>query len=121
LQTSSSSSSLRVVRAAAADEGGAGKKGRDDQPQDWQVKYLYDGGCSVCNALVKLLKSKRGHEKIWYVSARVKKYHCPAGGWWRGRPCVLNPAALGAGFRAAAAHAWPAMGRASGWVSTALC
>jgi hypothetical protein len=45
-----------VVRAAAA---------RDDQPSDYKLKYLYDGGCTVCNALVKLLKSKRGHEKIW--------------------------------------------------------
>ena len=41
--------------------------GRDDQPENYKLKYLYDGGCSVCNALVKLLKSKRGHEKIWCV------------------------------------------------------
>lgn len=39
--------------------------GRDDQPADYTLKYLYDGGCTVCNALVKLLKSKKGHEKIW--------------------------------------------------------
>ena len=39
--------------------------GRDDQPENYNLKYLYDGGCTVCNALVKLLKSKRGHEKIW--------------------------------------------------------
>ena len=42
---------------------------RDDQPEDWQLKYLYDGGCTVCNSLVKLLKSKKGHEKIWCVHA----------------------------------------------------
>jgi len=46
-----------VVRAAA--------KPRDDQPENWELKYLYDGGCTVCNSLVKLLKSKKGHEKIW--------------------------------------------------------
>ena len=44
--------------------------GRDDQPEDYKLKYLYDGGCTVCNALVKLLKSKRGHEKIWYAHAK---------------------------------------------------
>ena len=46
-----------VVRAAA--------KPRDDQPENWELKYLYDGGCTVCNSLVKLLKSKKGHKKIW--------------------------------------------------------
>ena len=46
-----------VVRAAA--------KPRDDQPENWELKYLYDGGCTVCNSLVTLLKSKKGHEKIW--------------------------------------------------------
>ena len=40
---------------------------RDDQPENWQLKYLYDGGRTGCNSLVKLLKSKKGHEKIWYV------------------------------------------------------
>ena len=39
--------------------------GPEDQPEDWELKYLFDGGCTVCNSLVKLLKSKRGHEKIW--------------------------------------------------------
>lgn len=55
------SSARRGVVAAASK--------RDDQPEDWQLKYLYDGGCTVCNSLVKLLKSKKGHEKIWCVHA----------------------------------------------------
>ena len=55
------STTRRAVVAAAS-------KGRDDQPENWQLKYLYDGGCTVCNSLVKLLKSKKGHEKIWCVT-----------------------------------------------------
>ncbi|EEH55457.1 uncharacterized protein MICPUCDRAFT_60148 [Micromonas pusilla CCMP1545] len=50
-----------TTRAAASGDGE-----RDDQPDNWELKYLYDGGCTVCNSLVKLLKSKRGHEKIWF-------------------------------------------------------
>lgn len=46
---------------------------RDDQPENWQLKYLYDGGCTVCNSLVKLLKSKKGHEKIWCVDAAARR------------------------------------------------
>mmetsp|Transcript_8087 Transcript_8087/g.36296 ORF Transcript_8087/g.36296 Transcript_8087/m.36296 type:complete len:826 (-) Transcript_8087:111-2588(-) len=55
-----------VVRAAA--------KPRDDQPENWELKYLYDGGCTVCNSLVKLLKSKKGHEKIWFEDIADPKY-----------------------------------------------
>jgi hypothetical protein len=54
----SASARRRVVAQAAA-------AGPEDQPEDWELKYLFDGGCTVCNSLVKLLKSKRGHEKIW--------------------------------------------------------
>ena len=50
---------------------------RDDQPEDWQLKYLYDGGCTVCNSLVKLLKSKKGHEKIWCVHAPTTRSPVP--------------------------------------------
>jgi len=32
----------------------------------WKLKYLYDGGCSVCKALVKMLKSRKGHENIYF-------------------------------------------------------
>ena len=46
---------------------------RDDQPENWQLKYLYDGGCTVCNSLVKLLKSKKGHEKIWCVDVAARR------------------------------------------------
>lgn len=59
------SSARRGVVAAASK--------RDDQPEDWQLKYLYDGGCTVCNSLVKLLKSKKGHEKIWCVDAAARR------------------------------------------------
>ena len=53
---------------------------RDDQPEDWQLKYLYDGGCTVCNSLVKLLKSKKGHEKIWCVHAPTTRGPRPGSG-----------------------------------------
>ena len=53
----SASARRGVVAHAAA--------GPEHQPEDWELKYLFDGGCTVCNSLVKLLKSKRGHEKIW--------------------------------------------------------
>ena len=69
------SSARRGVVAAASK--------RDDQPEDWQLKYLYDGGCTVCNSLVKLLKSKKGHEKIWCV-------HAPRTRGPRPESCVTN-------------------------------
>jgi predicted DCC family thiol-disulfide oxidoreductase YuxK len=34
--------------------------------ETWKLKYLYDGGCSVCKALVKMLKSRKGHENIYF-------------------------------------------------------
>ena len=47
----------------------------NDHPEDWELKYLYDGACTVGKSLVALLKSKRGHEKIWFEDIAAKDFN----------------------------------------------
>eukprot|EP00959_Pyramimonas_sp_CCMP1952_P385651 8081859-Pyramimonas_sp.AAC.2 len=42
--------------------------------ETWELRYLYDGGCSVCKSLVKMLKSKKGHEQIYFEDINVPTY-----------------------------------------------
>ena len=51
--------------------------GSSDVPADaWQVKYLYDGDCSMCKALVSLLKRQdAGRGLIQFVNIASMNYN----------------------------------------------
>jgi len=40
----------------------------------YKLKYLYDGGCSVCTSVVAMLKSRKGHEDIYFEDIADPKY-----------------------------------------------
>mmetsp|Transcript_7196 Transcript_7196/g.18480 ORF Transcript_7196/g.18480 Transcript_7196/m.18480 type:complete len:777 (-) Transcript_7196:244-2574(-) len=41
---------------------------------EWNLKYLYDGGCTVCLSLVKMLRSRKGHENIYFEDITAPAY-----------------------------------------------
>ena len=52
--------------SGAAGEGMGGKT--------WDVKYLYDGGCSLCTMLVDMLQRRDPNERILFVDLRDPDY-----------------------------------------------
>jgi len=48
----------------------------DDEPVEprWKLKYLYDGGCTVCLSLVKMLQSRRGASEIFFEDIASPEY-----------------------------------------------
>mmetsp|Transcript_20577 Transcript_20577/g.57091 ORF Transcript_20577/g.57091 Transcript_20577/m.57091 type:complete len:400 (-) Transcript_20577:1301-2500(-) len=47
--------------------------GEPEEPT-YNLKYLYDGGCTVCMSLVAMLKSRRGHEGIYFEDIADPNY-----------------------------------------------
>jgi len=42
------------------------EEGKGEKVPEWNLKYLYDGGCTVCLSLVRMLRSRKGHENIYF-------------------------------------------------------
>ena len=40
----------------------------------YSYKYLFDGGCSVCTSVVAMLKSRRGHENIYFEDISLSSF-----------------------------------------------
>lgn len=40
----------------------------------YSYKYLFDGGCSVCTSVVAMLKSRKGHENIYFEDISLPSF-----------------------------------------------
>jgi hypothetical protein len=54
---------LLPVYSRSIDEG---YEALEPDMSDYNLRYLFDGGCSICTSLVKMLKSRKGHELIYF-------------------------------------------------------
>lgn len=70
------------VEGSAKQENGTGENSEETgytvvtQGSDWEVKYLYDGDCSICMNLVSMLKKRdKGRGKIKFINIADVDYN----------------------------------------------